>query len=48
MVLKNSLSILVDDNPISRAYIQLLIDENFILDESIYLIKKDKILKEQH
>ncbi len=41
MVLKNSLSILVDDNPISRAYIQLLIDENFILDESIYLIKNN-------
>jgi hypothetical protein len=45
MLTKKNLSILIDDNPISRAYIQFLIDKELSLETPIYIINNNlKIL----
>tara|TARA_Y100000996_G_C22558483_1_gene656384 strand:- start:5508 stop:6329 length:822 start_codon:yes stop_codon:yes gene_type:complete len=45
MLITKNLSILIDDNPISRAYIQFLIDNEIFLETPVYLIKNNlKIL----
>jgi hypothetical protein len=45
MLITKNLSILVDDNPISRAYIQFLIDKKILFETPLYLIKNNlKIL----
>ena len=41
MLRTKNLSILIDDNPISRAYIQFLIDREMFLETPIYLIKNN-------
>ncbi|MDB3889160.1 hypothetical protein N9337_00925 [Candidatus Pelagibacter sp.] len=45
MLTRKNLSILIDDNPVSRAYIQFLIDKELSLETPIYIIKNNlKIL----
>ena len=45
MLITKNLSILIDDNPISRAYIQFVIDKKLSLETPIYIIKNNlKIL----
>ena len=45
MLITKNLSILIDDNPISRAYIQFIIDKKLSLETPIYIIKNNlKIL----
>lgn len=41
MLTRKNLSILIDDNPISRAYIQFLIDKELSLETPLYIIKNN-------